>query len=58
MLIKKGLLARPRFQNISFQVGAEVYGFEALRGNSKPDFVYEEGEENEYLQDYLSDEED
>lgn len=27
VLIKKGLLARPRFNGISFQVGAEVYQF-------------------------------
>lgn len=58
VLIKKGLLARPRYMNISFQVGAEVYAFEALRGNSKSDFVLEEGEDNEYFQDYLSDDED
>lgn len=51
-------MIRPRFSNISLQVGAEVYSFEAFRGPGNQTFVPDEGEEENYLLDYLSDEED
>lgn len=39
LLIKKGLLVRPKYRNISFQIGAEVYSFDAIRGSSKQNFT-------------------
>lgn len=35
ILIKKGLIVRPKYKGISFQVGAEVFSFEALREAAK-----------------------
>lgn len=49
VLIKKGLLIHPTFSGTSFQVGAEVFSFEAIRGPGPENYVPEEGDIDDYL---------
>ena len=58
VLIKKGLIARPRFNNISFQIGAEVFSFEAQRSAQQQNFVADDGQNDDYFIKEESDEEE
>jgi hypothetical protein len=41
-LIKKGLLIRPKYKDISLQIGAEIYSFNSKRGPSKNNYKINE----------------
>lgn len=42
VLVKRGLIASPKYAGISIQVGAEIYRFDSVRGENKGNFVAEE----------------
>lgn len=42
VLVKRGLIASPKYSGISIQVGAEIYRFDAIRAENKVNFSPEE----------------
>lgn len=58
VLIKRGLIASPKYTGISIQVGAEIYRFDSVRGENKGNFVAEEISPQEYLVEEEQDEDE
>jgi hypothetical protein len=57
VLIKKGIISKPKHPGISIQIGAEVYTFDAIRGESVPNFEPNEGLPEDYIVEDSGDEE-
>lgn len=49
VLVKRGLIASPKYSGISIQVGAEIYRFDAIRAENKVNFSPEESNPQDYL---------
>jgi hypothetical protein len=49
ILVKRGLIIRPKYPGMKVQIGAEVYAFDALRGEPQPNFEASDGESDDYL---------
>ena len=43
------MIANPKFPGISVQIGAEVFSFDSLRGDSLESFEPKDGDPNEYF---------
>lgn len=43
LLIKRGIVSRPKFPGVSIQIGAEVFSFQAKRSEKSENFICEDG---------------